>query len=58
MKVSNEVSVYAFLKRLTSSQFYGRIEIKFEKGRVVHVQKVESLAPSALDEFNLFDKST
>ena len=35
--------VYSIIKNLIDNKFYGRIEIKFEAGKIVSLKKEESI---------------
>lgn len=35
--------VWRFLVKLVKEKFYGKVEITFEKGKVVHLRKMENI---------------
>lgn len=38
------------LDRLVAQKFYGRVEIRFDAGKIIQVLRVESLAPLSQEE--------
>ncbi len=38
------------IKEATSKQFYGKIHLHFEAGRLVHIKREETLKPPVLDK--------
>lgn len=43
IEVKEQTNIAELILRLIENKFYGRLEIKFESGKIVHCKKEESI---------------
>jgi len=59
-KLSTMSDLIKLLRELETQRFYGRLEIRFEFGYVINIQKTESIRPKDADYRNqrgIYDRS-
>ncbi len=44
--------LFALLRQLEASRFYGSLEVRFEAGHITVIKKTESIKPGAGDQRN------
>lgn len=60
MPIFETTRVQEVIKTMSDRNFYGRLEIKFDNGRIVQVVRLESLSPlseECIPNIDLSDKS-